>query len=87
MELKNYMEIMVMQTLDELLKNDKNVCGCDKCKLDMAAIALNSLPPKYIVNHNGEIYTRVSMLDNQATTDVLSAVMKSIMRVGANPRH
>lgn len=87
MELKNYMEVAVIQTINEMLKKEKEICGCERCRMDMAAMALNSLPPKYIVNHNGEVYTRVSMMQSQIATDVLSAVTKSIMKIGSNPRH
>ena len=42
------MEDVVALLLDELIK-DKDICKCEHCRLDMMAIALNKLPPKYIV--------------------------------------
>ncbi|MBS4025514.1 MAG: late competence development ComFB family protein [Clostridia bacterium] len=87
MELKNYMEVLVWQTLDELLKKRADICNCHKCRLDIAAKALNSLPPKYIVSYHGEVYTKVAVLQNQSNADVISAVTQAIMHVSKNPHH
>ena len=48
MELKNYMEDYVVSKLDEVLAQYPNCCSCDDCKRDIAILALNHLPPKYI---------------------------------------
>ncbi|MDW7673467.1 MAG: late competence development ComFB family protein [Bacillota bacterium] len=87
MELKNYMEVMVLQAIDELLKKRSDICRCEKCRLDIAAKALNSLPPKYIVSYHGEVYTKTSVLQNQSNADVLRAVTQAIMHVSRNPHH
>ena len=36
LSMKNYMEVIVMNTMDDILK-DINMCRCDKCRLDIAA--------------------------------------------------
>jgi len=87
MELKNYMEVSVFDAMDDLLKINPNVCNCEKCRLDIAAKALNSLPTKYIVNHQGEVFTKAYLYQNQASTDVISAVTKAIMIISQNPHH
>lgn len=43
-QIKNYMEEIVFSLMKEVLA-DINVCSCEKCKMDIAAIALNDLPP------------------------------------------
>ncbi len=49
-ELHNLIEDEVIRITNELLKDREDICTCDKCKLDIAAIALNNLKPKYVVN-------------------------------------
>ena len=45
---KNYMEDAVEATLDEILEW-KDTCRCERCRSDVKALALNHLPPKYVV--------------------------------------
>ena len=61
MELKNYMEEIVLQSMDDILK-DINMCKCDICKMDIAAKALNDLPPQYVVTKKGEVYSKIKNL-------------------------
>lgn len=46
--LVNLMEQLVADRLDEVFSKF-NCCRCDKCRRDVAAMALNSLTPKYVV--------------------------------------
>lgn len=84
--LKNSMEEMVFNYIDRLIKNSQ-YCKCPLCRMDIAAYALNSLPPKYVVTKKGELYSKASQLDHQFDTDLIIAVMKAIKVVGRNPRH
>jgi competence protein ComFB len=85
-QLKNYMEEVVFLIIRDIIKNMK-VCTCKKCSLDIAAIALNDLPPKYIVSEKGELYSRIDGLKQQFEVDVITAVTKAITIVKNNPRH
>lgn len=85
-KLKNYMELVAAQKLEEVLKY-MNICKCDKCKLDIMAIALNDLPPRYVVTEVGELYTKVSELASQFEVDTETALVKAAMFVGKNPKH
>ncbi|HHV28589.1 late competence development ComFB family protein [Acetivibrio mesophilus] len=85
-QIKNYMEEIVFSLMKEVLA-DINVCSCEKCKMDIAAIALNDLPPKYIVSDKGELYSKVNSLKQQFEVDVISAVTKAAVMVKRNPRH
>jgi competence protein ComFB len=44
-ELKNCTELIVAQIADRLLP-ESNICGCEKCRLDVIALALNQLPAR-----------------------------------------
>lgn len=85
-QIKNYMEEIVFSQMKDIL-NDINVCTCDKCLLDIAAIALNDLPPKYIVTEKGELYSKINTLGQQFEVDVVSAVTKAAVLVKRKPRH
>jgi competence protein ComFB len=85
-QIKNYMEEIVFSQMKEIL-SDINMCTCDKCLLDIAAIALNDLPPKYIVTQKGELYSKINTLGQQFEVDVVAAITKAAVLVKRKPRH
>lgn len=85
--LKNYMEILVDELLPGMLATENEICKCEKCLLDIKAIALNRLPPKYIVSELGEIYRRYDDLGKQLEIDALEALMRAIELVKRYPKH
>jgi len=85
-QIKNYMEEIVFNQMKDIL-NDINMCTCDKCLLDIAAIALNDLPPKYIVTEKGELYSKINTLGQQFEVDVVAAITKAAVLVKRKPRH
>lgn len=84
--LKNYMEDVVPTVLNELSKKYE-FCTCTRCRLDIMACALNTLPPKYIVTSQGEIYSKIAYLQQQFEVDIIMALVKAIDVVSKNPRH
>ncbi len=87
MEFRNYMEELVTQVLDELLAAQKTGCKCQRCRLDIAALALNSLPPKYAVTDIGRVHTKLEATKTQFQVDVAKELTKAIGKVKNNPRH
>lgn len=88
MELHNLMEIEVKHTLNHLIHTTNSMnCTCDQCKLDVAAIALNSLPSKYIVTEKGLLYSKAANLNQQFETDIITSLTKAIKQVNDSPRH
>lgn len=86
-DITNYMRLIVEQTLYEILENRQDYCDCERCRLDALALALNHLPPKYVVTHKGYVYTKLEELAFQFRTDVTVAVTNSLKTVSSNPRH
>ncbi len=84
--LKNYMEEVVLNLIEGVL-DDINMCKCELCKMDIAALALNDLPPKYIATEKGELYSKVNSLRNQFEVDVIAAITKAAVLVKRAPRH
>lgn len=85
-QIKNYMEEIVSRQIHEVLR-DINVCNCEKCMMDITAIALNNLPPKYIVTEKGELYSKIGTLQQQFEVDVIAAITKAAVIVKRRPRH
>lgn len=84
--LKNYMEEIVLNLLEDVL-DDINMCKCELCVMDIAALALNDLPPKYIATEKGELYSKANLLRNQFEVDVIAAITKAAVLVKRSPRH
>jgi hypothetical protein len=79
----NVMEMAVLEKLGDVLTRFK-CCRCDRCQKDIVALALNKLPPKYTVLNKGQ---PVPDLDPQTRAQVLTALIQSVIKVRANPRH
>lgn len=86
-KLRNQMEDIVSRRLDEVLSKSDNICKCEKCRMDMMAYALNLVRPKYVVTDMGDLYSRISELNNQFDVDVDVALMEAIRVVSGHPRH
>lgn len=88
MELKNFMECLVEEQLNEIFATQVNSgCSCERCRQDVAALALNLLPPRYVVSQQGELYIKANGLESQFTTDILIAISKAMAIVQAQPHH
>lgn len=85
-ELKNYMEFLVEEMIESTIKK-MDICKCNKCRLDIMAIALNSLQPRYVVSPKGNVYVKINTFEQQSKADVISAISKAAMIVGENQRH
>jgi len=87
LELVNFMEDVVAAYIDELTAKDKSFCGCPRCRLDVIAIALNDVSPKYVVTTKGYAYARMGELQAQFRADTIVAVTRALKMVNKNPRH
>ena len=81
----NLAEILAGEKL-ELVMGKMKVCTCGTCVNDVLALALNSLPAKYVTDPK-KIDLQLELYKNQYTTDILAALTKSCVRVKAVPRH
>ncbi len=84
--LRNLMEEIVLKAIPDLTVK-QNVCSCEQCRLDIAALALNDLPPRYVVTPKGASYARADLLEIQKYVDVIGAITKAIKLVKEHPRH
>ncbi|MDF2655997.1 MAG: Late competence development protein ComFB [Bacillota bacterium] len=73
------------KVLDVMSRMD--LCTCEQCICDVLALALNSLPPKYVTSHAGKQYIQLEAYKKQLETDVAFALMKACMTVKDTPNH
>lgn len=87
MAIYNVVERVVWSHLDKVMEQKGNICCCILCRDDVAACALNKLPPRYVATALGEAYTRAEFLDKQLELDVIVALTAAVEQVAGNPRH
>jgi competence protein ComFB len=80
------MEYVVEESTSKLIKATGS-CDCEKCRMDIMSIALNSLRPHYIVTETGALYAKMKDFDMQHNVDVTSIVMSAIQKVKERPQH
>ncbi|HHW46769.1 MAG TPA: late competence development ComFB family protein [Clostridiales bacterium] len=81
--LVNIMEHVVASKINDVFSR-MNCCKCDRCKKDAAAIALNTLPAKYMVCEPDQINIIASSINDREAT---AAILKAVLTVRKNPRH
>ena len=82
----NIAELLAREKLMLVMERMK-VCTCKTCKNDVLALALNSLPTKYVTTDAGKQYFQRDVYKKQYETDILAALTKACVRVKASPRH
>lgn len=80
--LVNLVEYAIKEKLDEAFAKF-NCCKCDKCKMDVVAITLNKMTPKYVVIAEEDI----SIVMRKYSDNVIPSIIKAIIEVKSNPRH
>jgi competence protein ComFB len=86
-QMVNKMEVAVQHTLEDILSRNNAICKCERCRLDLMALALNNLPPRYVVTTFGDIMTQFDLESFQWKTDVMISVIRALEVVKQKPRH
>ena len=85
-QLRNFTEEEVKLYLERWFK-EADVCQCEACRLDVTALMLNSLKPKYVVTDKGALWAQLDDFDQQYRTDFMTVMTKAAKVVKAAPRH
>ena len=64
-----------------------NLCSCARCRIDVIALALSNLPPKYVVARPDELIPRLSMYEQKYNAAVVTQVMSACRKVLERPHH
>lgn len=82
----NVVEIIAKENVADLMDR-MEMCTCSKCICDVLAIALNSLPTKYVTSDAGKQYIQLETYKKQFETDVEIALMRACLTVKESPNH
>ena len=64
-----------------------NMCTCNRCRIDVIALALSNLPAKYVVAKPKDMIPRLSMYESKYSAAVITQVMKACKKVIDLPHH
>jgi len=87
MEIKNYMELAVKDSVERMVSSRDDLCKCDHCKMDIMALVLNRLPARYIVTNKGRIMTKIQETEVQFQVDIIREIVIALEIVRMKPRH
>ncbi|HEY8464802.1 MAG TPA: late competence development ComFB family protein [Bacillota bacterium] len=87
MNFRNYMEDVVCEVYEEMIRKNPQFCKCERCKIDTLLIALRHLKGMYAVSREGEIFTKLSRDNRQVRTDALITLLQAAEQVAKNPNH
>lgn len=88
----NYVNVMeeVVSTLVNVLMMSpdyQTFCNCQKCRNDIIAISLNTLPSHYVTTEDGRkmVFEQLNTRDNR--TWINKRIISAIHLVGKYPKH
>ncbi|MDR1105839.1 MAG: late competence development ComFB family protein [Treponema sp.] len=86
--LVNEAEKLVIDELGRQLEGcGEELCTCNDCVADMAAVALNTVKPLYRFSLLGSLYAAHAMNEASYAESVRKAVSSAIEKVRKNPSH
>jgi competence protein ComFB len=82
----NLSEVLTKELLPSVMER-MDVCTCPVCTGNVLALALNTLPTKYVTTDEGKQYTQLEVYKRQNELDVIAALTRACVRVKSSPRH
>ena len=82
----NLTQALVEDKAEKLMKQF-GMCTCNRCKVDVTAIALSNLPAKYVAMQNRDILPLLSMYEEKYSAAVTVQVMNACRLVMKRPHH
>ncbi len=82
----NVMQALVEEKVDKCMA-EAGMCTCQRCRIDVVALALSQLPSKYVVLHANDTLPMLTVYANRYAAAVTSQLMAACQRVKENPRH
>jgi competence protein ComFB len=86
--LRNETEKLVFDELEkQIMDYSGEICRCNDCIIDMAAVALNTVKPLYRHSLLGTLYTAKALDNKEYAVSITEAVAAAIEKVRKNPSH
>ncbi len=80
------MEVLVKERVEEFMAK-LSVCTCLRCKVDVMALALTNLPPKYVVKDKRAVTPLISVYSHRYENVLATEITKACIRVNEFPHH
>lgn len=82
----NIMEMLVDEMSEKYISLF-GLCRCEQCRKDVIALALNHLPPQYVVMPKNNIRPRLAMYESRFSASITAQILFACKEVLENPRH
>ncbi len=82
----NIAQSLVEAKVDQFIKST-GMCTCQRCRIDVVALALSNLPPKYVVTKGDDLIPRLSIYETRFSADITAQVLSACRKVARQPHH
>lgn len=82
----NVMQVLVEEKAPKYAKLS-GICDCPRCMEDIKALALNHLPPKYVVMDQGDMIPKLTFYEGKYSSDITAQLLQACKIVGQTPHH
>lgn len=86
---EGYVNVMQVLVEEKALKYVRmfGLCECDQCMADVKALALNHLPPKYVVMRQGDMIPKLTFYEGKYGSDIIAQLLNACRIVKEHPHH
>ncbi len=86
---EGYINVMQVLVEEKALKYVQmfGLCECDQCMADVKALALNHLPPKYVVMRQGDVIPKLTFYEGKYGSDIIAQLLNACRIVKEHPHH
>ena len=84
--LRNYWEDAIMERTRSIVAK-LDMCQCDKCFLDVCALALNKLNPQYVTTDRGSLMMKVPTANAKTELELTILISRCAKMVSERPMH
>ncbi len=86
---EGYINVMQVLVEEKALKYVQmfGLCQCDQCMADVKALALNHLPPKYVVMRQGDMIPKLTFYEGKYGSDIIAQLLNACRIVKEHPHH
>ena len=86
-KLKNIIEDIAKEYLDNALTLRYDICTCPSCRNDMLAYILSRVPAKYVTTEQGTLHTIIQQAKSEEQAEISRVMLNAIDIISKNPRH
>lgn len=77
----------IVKHLTKELMTQTDMCRCEKCYLDVCALALNNISSNYVTSRKGQVIHNAMKDISESKIEIVVAVSKAIALVKDSPQH